>query len=92
MNQSVAKGQWQELKGKIKQKWGKLTEDDVTKFEGNWDQLKGKLIQTYGYTKDAVVKEIDEFKAGMSARADDQVDSVHDGAESLKQKAKDLSR
>ena len=61
MNRDIIKGHWNELKGKVKQQWGELTDDDVTKLEGNFDELAGVLQKKYGYQKDEAEKEIDAF-------------------------------
>src|ERR1700733_11717541 len=51
MNTDMLKGDWTNLKGKIKEKWGKLTDDDLTVIEGKRDQIAGKLQERYGYAK-----------------------------------------
>jgi uncharacterized protein YjbJ (UPF0337 family) len=61
MNTDTLKGDWKNLKGKIKEKWGKLTDDDLTIIEGKRDQLEGKLQERYGYAKEQAKKELDEF-------------------------------
>lgn len=61
MNQDIIKGQWHEIKGKLKQQWGKLTDDDVTKMQGTFEELSGVLQKKYGYQKDQAEKEINSF-------------------------------
>lgn len=61
MNKDTLKGNWTELKGKIKQQWGKLTDDDITQINGSYEQLEGRLQKAYGYQKDQVKKELDTF-------------------------------
>jgi len=61
MNTDTLKGDWKNLKGKIKEKWGKLTDDDLTIIEGKRDQLEGKLQERYGYAKEQAQKELAEF-------------------------------
>jgi uncharacterized protein YjbJ (UPF0337 family) len=61
MNEDIIKGNWKELKGKIRQQWGKLTDDDVSTMQGTYEELSGKLQSTYGYQKDHAQKEIDSF-------------------------------
>jgi uncharacterized protein YjbJ (UPF0337 family) len=61
MNEDIIKGNWKEIKGKIRQQWGKLTDNDVTEMQGNYEELAGKLQSTYGYQKDQVKIEIDTF-------------------------------
>ncbi|MEH6307770.1 CsbD family protein [Olivibacter sp. CPCC 100613] len=50
------KGSWNEIKGKVKQKWGELTDDDLTYTEGKEDELVGKLQKKTGQTREEVVK------------------------------------
>jgi uncharacterized protein YjbJ (UPF0337 family) len=63
MNKEILKGNWKELKGKVKTQWGKLTDDDLTTIAGSYDQLEGKLQQLYGYKKEQATKEIESFYA-----------------------------
>ena len=65
MNWDRIEGSWKELSGKVKAKWGKLTDDDLTTIAGKREQLEGKLQQRYGYAKDQVKKDIDDWLSGM---------------------------
>jgi uncharacterized protein YjbJ (UPF0337 family) len=65
MNWDSIKGQWRQLEGKFKQKWGKLTDDDWTRLSGNKDTLVGKLQERYGYQKEHAQKEVDDFLNGL---------------------------
>jgi uncharacterized protein YjbJ (UPF0337 family) len=49
MDEDVLKGKWKEIKGGVKAKWGKLTDNDLTELEGNTEKLVGLLQQRYGY-------------------------------------------
>jgi uncharacterized protein YjbJ (UPF0337 family) len=62
MNQDQAAGKWQQAKGKIKQQWGKLTDDDLTVLEGKRDQLAGKIQERYGIAKEEAERQVREFK------------------------------
>ena len=61
MNWTTMKGQWKEFKGKVKEKWGKLTDDDLDVIASQKDQLVGRIQQRYGYAKDRAEKEVDDF-------------------------------
>ena len=61
MNQDRIAGQWKQLAGKIKEKWGKLTDDDIKRVEGNSEYLAGKIQERYGIAKDAADKQVKEF-------------------------------
>ncbi|GAB3881759.1 CsbD family protein [Spirosoma agri] len=58
MNETTLKGGWNELKGKIKQAYGELTDDDLTYAEGKEDEMWGKLQQKTGKTKDEINKSV----------------------------------
>ena len=52
MDWNLIEGNWKQAQGKIKEKWGKLTEDDLTKINGQREQLEGILQQRYGLAKE----------------------------------------
>lgn len=61
MNKDIVKGQWKKIKGKLKQQWGKLTDDDITEMEGNYEELSGKIQKRYGYEREEAEKKLNEF-------------------------------
>ena len=61
MNKDIAEGNWKQLSGKIKQKWGKLTDDDLKRAEGNSEYLIGKLQERYGLAKDKAEHDLKEM-------------------------------
>ncbi|MBC0855111.1 CsbD family protein [Pantoea stewartii] len=62
MNKDEASGNWKQFKGKMKEKWGKLTDDDMQVIEGKRDQLVGKIQERYGYAKDQAEKEVTDWE------------------------------
>jgi len=66
MNWEQVEGQWQGLKGKFKEKWGKLTDDDWTTLGGKKDQIAGKLKEHYGVEKENAEAELDRFIAKLN--------------------------
>ena len=62
MNKDIFQGDWSFLKGKIKEKWGKLTDDDLTKISGKKDQLLGAIQKKYGIAKDIAEKQLAEWE------------------------------
>lgn len=58
MNTLEIKGKWNQIKGTLKEKYGELTEDDLTYLEGQEDKLLGKLQAKTGKTKEQIAKEI----------------------------------
>ena len=67
MNWDQIEGQWKSMKGKIREQWGKLTDDDLETIGGKKDRLLGKLQARYGYQKDAAEKEIATFIAAIKS-------------------------
>jgi uncharacterized protein YjbJ (UPF0337 family) len=65
MNEDILKGQWKQLRGKVKEWWGVLTDDDLDKIDGQRDQLIGMLQQKYGFTKDQATRELDDRLAQL---------------------------
>jgi uncharacterized protein YjbJ (UPF0337 family) len=61
MNWDRVEGNWKEFKGKVQQKWGKLTKDDLDVIEGKRNELIGRLQQRYGVAKDQAEREIDTW-------------------------------
>jgi uncharacterized protein YjbJ (UPF0337 family) len=61
MNWEQIEGSWKQWSGKVKEKWGKLTDDDLTVVAGRRDQLAGILQQRYGFAKEQAEKELDNF-------------------------------
>jgi len=62
MNEDRIKGQWKQLAGKLKAKWGKLTNDDVDRAEGNSEYLAGRIQERYGIQRDEAKKQVHEFE------------------------------
>jgi uncharacterized protein YjbJ (UPF0337 family) len=65
MNWDRISGNWKQFTGKVKEKWGKLTDDDLTVIAGKRDQFAGLLQKRYGYEKDRADKEIDDFARSL---------------------------
>jgi uncharacterized protein YjbJ (UPF0337 family) len=62
MNWDIIQGKWKELKGQAKEKWGKLTDDDLDRIEGKRDQLVGRVQQKYGVAKDEAERQVEQFE------------------------------
>lgn len=61
MNEDKIKGQWKQLMGSIKTRWGKLTDDDLKIAEGNSEYLAGKVQERYGIARDDARKQVSDF-------------------------------
>lgn len=60
-NQDVLAGKWKQIRGQVKQLWGKLTDDDLDRISGRADILIGKLQERYGYTREQAEQEVTRF-------------------------------
>ena len=65
MDWNRVQGNWKQFEGKVKAKWGKLTDDDLTTINGRREQLEGKIQERYGVAKDQARKEIDDWFASQ---------------------------
>jgi uncharacterized protein YjbJ (UPF0337 family) len=61
MNKHIIEGNWKQITGKLKQQWGKFTDDDIKEMDGTYEALQGKLEEIYGYERDKAEKEIENF-------------------------------
>jgi uncharacterized protein YjbJ (UPF0337 family) len=61
MDWDRVQGSWKQFTGKVKEKWGKLTDDDLTAINGRRDQLEGKIQERYGIAKDQVRRDVDAW-------------------------------
>ncbi len=61
MNWDQVSGSWTAMKGKVKEQWGKLTDDDLDMISGQREQLEGKIQERYGIQKDRVREEVDQW-------------------------------
>ena len=67
MNWDQIKGDWHQLSRRLKEKWNKLTEDDLTMVAGRREQLEGLLQKLYGYDKARAGAELDKFTNGLTS-------------------------
>ena len=68
MNWDQIEGQWKDLKGRVREKWAKLTDDDLESIAGKKDRLLGKLQTRYGHKKEAAELEVDNFLSGIDTK------------------------
>jgi uncharacterized protein YjbJ (UPF0337 family) len=66
MNWDQIEGKWKQVKGSVKQEWGKLTDDDLDYIAGQHESLVGKLQERYGYAKEEAQKRADEWLKSQS--------------------------
>ncbi len=62
MNNDRVEGNWKQVKGKVKEQWGKLTDDDLDVIAGKRDQLLGRIQERHGLAKDEAEREVETFE------------------------------
>jgi len=67
MNRNIFEGNWKQLRGTIREKWGELTDDEVDQIAGKRDKLAGLLQERYGYTQLEAERQIDDFLENWEA-------------------------
>ncbi len=82
MNKEQFKGQWNQIKGKVKEQWGKLTDDDLTFIDGKREQLVGALQKRYGKEKEAIENELKKFERQYEKRNIEKLRDVDEDLES----------
>ena len=85
MNWTTVQGNWNEAKGKVKTKWGRLTDDDLMQVQGQKDRLVGVIQQKYGIAREKAEEQLDEF---MSS-ADGWVTKAKEGAQEVVDKGRE---
>jgi uncharacterized protein YjbJ (UPF0337 family) len=70
MNSDQLKGKWKQMKGSVKERWGKLTDDDLEVINGQQDQLIGTIQERYGIAREAAQKQVDEWNATLARQSD----------------------
>lgn len=61
VNQDILEGKWKQIRGKVKQWWGKLTDNDLDRINGHTEELIGKLQEVYGYSRQEAEIEVERF-------------------------------
>lgn len=62
MNHDRVEGQWKQVKGKLKERWGKLTDDDLDVIAGRREQLLGRIQERHGIAKEEAVRQVQDFE------------------------------
>lgn len=65
MNWDRVEGNWKQLKGKVRQQWGKITDDQLDTIAGNRDQLAGRIQETYGVTRDDADRQVRDWESTL---------------------------
>ena len=72
MNSDQLQGKWKQMKGSVKERWGKLTDDDISTINGQTDQLIGRIQQRYGLAKEDAHRQVDDW---MRSNAETEAES-----------------
>ena len=68
MNTDILRGRWTQMRGDIRTRWGKLTDDDLMQIQGEAEKMIGKLQERYGYKRDQAERELNEFLNKQTAQ------------------------
>lgn len=76
MNWEQVEGKWKQYSGKVREKWGKLTDSDLQVIRGNRDQLIGKIQERYGIAKQEAQRQVDEYISSLPVESTDRSDKA----------------
>ncbi len=83
MDWTRVEGNWKQIRGRAKERWGKLTDDDLTAIAGRRDQLEGMIQERYGYAKERARKEIEDWTSSIESSLEEQIAALRSGIQSL---------
>jgi uncharacterized protein YjbJ (UPF0337 family) len=90
MNNDTFQGKWKQLRGNIKEAFGKLTDDDLLQADGNADKMQGALQERYGYTKEQAQTEWNNFTHKYGDKVADAKTDLNAAAADLKTAAEHI--
>lgn len=67
MNQDIIQGKWHEIKGALRENWGRLTDDDLIEIDGSREKLSGKIQRYYGLAQDEVERQLRKWESDRAA-------------------------
>ncbi len=70
-NRDVLMGKWKQMRGRVREQWGKLTDSQIDQIAGNYDRLVGTLQENYGYTREKAMEEANRWIDNMNRGARD---------------------
>jgi len=83
MDWTRVEGNWKQMKGRVKERWGKLTDDDLTAIAGRRDQLEGMIQERYGYARERARREIEDWYRSIESNLAEEIESLRSGIQSL---------
>lgn len=75
MNSDQMQGKWKQVKGSVKERWGKLTDDDIDVIDGQHDQLVGTIQERYGIAREVAEKQVKEWNATLDRSLENETDA-----------------
>jgi uncharacterized protein YjbJ (UPF0337 family) len=70
VNRDVLMGKWKQLRGKVKQRWGKLTDNQLDQISGSYEQLVGRVQENYGYSREKAQEQVDAFIGSLKENSE----------------------
>jgi uncharacterized protein YjbJ (UPF0337 family) len=83
MDWTPVEGNWKQMRGRVKERWGRLTDDDLTVIAGRRDQLEGMIQERYGYAKERARREIEDWYRSMESNLAEQIETLRSGIPKL---------
>lgn len=80
---TLIRSNWNEIKGKVRQKWANLTDNDVELLQGNAEEFTGKVQKLYGLSKDEVRRHLDDLVAGYRGKGQEVMDKAKDRVDQM---------
>lgn len=92
MDWTRVEGNWKQMKGRVKERWGKLTDDDLTAIAGRRDQLEGMIQERYGYAKERARREIEDWFHSIESNLAEQIETLRCGIQELSSTVERLAK
>jgi uncharacterized protein YjbJ (UPF0337 family) len=83
MDWTRLEGNWKQMRGRVKERWGKLTDDDLNAIAGRRDQLEGLIQERYGYARERARREIEDWFRSMESNLAEQIETLRSGIQGL---------
>lgn len=91
-NQQILEGNWNEIKGKLRQKWGQLTEDDLSQLRGDADQIVGVIQRKTGEAREAIERYLEQVSGSTASAIGTAAGTVGDYAQHAAETVQDTAR
>ncbi len=92
INQQTLQGNWHEIRGKLKSKWGSLTDDDVKEFDGNVEKLMGKIEKRTGAARESIEQFFDQFSKNGTSMVHRAGETIRDYAQQATEAVQEKSQ